>query len=196
MLCFSSPKPKINYLHIRKPAAGACHKVSHVSVFEHTGSSAQMCGSCLCCRLGNTLSTDGFRAPLLCGLFFTASQPAAAGDAEAPQKQDNHPHHQGKSTDTCDIQASARESWQRHWILAAGQADPGMYLGGGIAIVGWKRRNCGKLSLWSHSSQRPKLVSHKVGITAPQSSKCAREWLDTDQCILFWQNSNRGHKLW
>lgn len=32
------------------------------------------------------LSTDGFQAALLCGLFFTASQLAAAGDAEAASK--------------------------------------------------------------------------------------------------------------
>lgn len=67
--------------------------------------------------------------------------------------------------------------------------------GGGTVIVGWKRRNRGKLSLWSHGSWRARLISHKVDVTVPWSSKCAREWLDTDQCILFWQNSNWGHKL-
>lgn len=83
MLCFFSSKPKTDYLHITNSAAGAYHKRSHVSVFEHTGSSAQM----WC--LGNALITDGFQAPLLCGLVFTALQLAPAGDAEAPQRQEN-----------------------------------------------------------------------------------------------------------
>lgn len=83
MLCFFLSKPKTDYLHIANSAAGAYHNRSHVSVFEHTGSSAQMC------CLGNALITDGFQAPLLCGLVFPASKPAPAGDAEAPQRQEN-----------------------------------------------------------------------------------------------------------
>lgn len=86
MLCFLLFKPETDYLHFTKSAAGACHKMSPISVFEHTGSSAEMCGSSLCCCSGDMVSTDSFQAPLLCGLFFTASQLAAAGDAEAASK--------------------------------------------------------------------------------------------------------------
>lgn len=80
-----------------------------------------------------------------------------------------------------------RESWQRHWILAAGQAYSGMCLGGGI-VIEWC--GCAKLSQWSHSSQRTRLISHQVDITVPLSNKHAKEWLGTDQWILFCKNSN------
>lgn len=59
-----------------------------------------------------------------------------------------------------------RESWERHWILAAGQADSGMCLSGGIVIEGC---DCGKLSQWSHSSReqgwsptKQTLLSHQA----------------------------------
>lgn len=86
-----------------------------------------------------------------------------------------------------------RESWQRHWILAAGQADSGMSLGGRIVIEGC---DCGKLSWWSHSPQRTRLISHKVDITVLLSNRCAREWLGTNQWILVCKNSNWNHKFW
>lgn len=144
-------------MHTKKSAAGAYQKMSHVSVFEHRSSSgcvAQMCGSSPCCCLVNTHSIGGFQTALLCGLFFSVSQLAAAGDAEAPQRQVSCPCHQELSTVTCGIQASASESWQWLWTLMFGQAESGMYPGGWVVIVGWNRRNCGKLLLWCFSSQR------------------------------------------
>lgn len=72
---------------------------------------SQMCGSSACCCLVNALGIGGFQAVLPCGLFFSASQLAAAGDVEAPQRQEN----QELPTGTCSIQASASESWQWHW---------------------------------------------------------------------------------
>lgn len=154
------------------------------------------CAAPACAAAWGTCSAlAALSTPALCSVSHCITI-AVAGDAEAPQRPENLPCHQEQSTDTCGIQASAQESWQRHWILAAGWADPGMYLGGGTVTVGSKTRNWGELSLWPHSSRRARLVCHKVVITVPQSSKHAREWLDADQRILFWQNSNWGYKPW
>lgn len=65
LLFFFAFKPRIGYLHVVKSAAGAYHKMSHGSVFEHTGSSVQMCRSSLGCYLGNALRAGSIQAPLL-----------------------------------------------------------------------------------------------------------------------------------
>lgn len=80
---------KAECLHTRKSAAGAYQKMSHVSMFKHRKLLGMAVCLQSCCCLVKAFSTIGFQAGLLGGLIFTASQLAAAGNAEAPQRLEN-----------------------------------------------------------------------------------------------------------
>lgn len=159
---FFSSKPKIDYLHIAKSAAGAYHKISHVSVFEHTGSSAQMCTSSLCCCSGNALSTDGFRAPCSVVCFLLHHNWLQQEMVKLPQGRRTVPCHQGQSTDTCGIQASAKRELAE--IL-----NPGSWASRFWDVPGWRDSDCGmeEKEPWKVVPVVSQFPESKVGL--PQS---------------------------